>query len=401
MEKVVSLQKACTIGEFVVFLSVWVFMLLTPRGRRRCYWAKPDKLATDGLPGSNLGIFMPENRFAALVRCLAIGPEATEDDPFLPVRAFSEAIIKKMQTSIDPGMDIVPDESMIQCEGEMPGRMYVPRKPVEIGREYHAVADNETKIIINLEMVEGKERDRKKELVSEFGVATACTLRLTAPWKGTGRVVVADSWFAGVRTAEELYRRNGLYFIGMVKTGHKNFPRKLLWNKRGNMRGDLAAASCTTKDGIRLLAVNQNDFRHSQIIATCGTTLASKPRKARFSTTMPLVPRCDVTSHYYTRYPAVDLSNKSRQGSGCINQLWRSNKWEHCDFAGLFDFCIVNTYFHFTHFSGKVEATDSKQNPGYFRAILVRALQFNPHWREVLISLRTCAVLMMRACVHD
>ena len=45
---------------------------------------------------------------------------------------------------------------------------------------------------------------------------------------GTGRIVVGDSWFGSVKTCIQLLKLNGLYFIGLVKTAHKGYPKEKL-----------------------------------------------------------------------------------------------------------------------------------------------------------------------------
>lgn len=54
---------------------------------------------------------------------------------------------------------------------------------------------------------------------------------LVMPWAKTNRLVVADSYFASVQAAEELFKV-GLRFTGVVKTATKRFPVLLfkVWN---------------------------------------------------------------------------------------------------------------------------------------------------------------------------
>ena len=46
---------------------------------------------------------------------------------------------------------------------------------------------------------------------------------VVSPWFGSHRIVCADSYFASVGTAKGLYK-NGLRFIGVIKTATKGFP---------------------------------------------------------------------------------------------------------------------------------------------------------------------------------
>ena len=57
------------------------------------------------------------------------------------------------------------------------------------------------------------------------------TLRLCKPYKGSGRVVIADSFFGNCQTVEWLMDELGLYSILAIKTGHRGFPKKHLINK--------------------------------------------------------------------------------------------------------------------------------------------------------------------------
>lgn len=102
---------------------------------------------------------------------------------------------------------------------------YLPRKPTPYGIELKVTADGKWHIILSLEVVEGKELDAAKKFRNEVGATVACTLRLTEPWKGSGRIVIGDSWFGSCNTAEWLMDVNGLYSILAVKTGHKGFPK--------------------------------------------------------------------------------------------------------------------------------------------------------------------------------
>jgi len=288
------------------------------------------------LPGDDFGKYMSLNRF----KCLRCGPPATDADPFLPIRAFAEAVAKKAMESIVPGAVITIDESMGQYTGNnMPGQMVVPRKPIPVGREYHTACDVESGICIAMEMVEGQALDRQKEFVTALGVTTATTLRLTQPWWGTGRIFIGDSWFASVKTAMEMKKR-GCDFVGQVKTAHSGFPVKLLHDSRGGAKGDLASAVCE-KDGIKLLAINQNDHNQQQIIATCSTTLPGKPRNARFSQSMPQVPRCQAVALYYSAFNAVDMFNSARHGSHCLNLSIVSHDWAKVDFFILLDLLLL------------------------------------------------------------
>ena len=120
---------------------------------------------------------------------------------------------------------LVVDESMIQWAAECGAHLtYLPRKPTPLGIGIKCMVDHTSGIMLCADLLEGKGIDNKKEFVAEYGVATATTLRLVAPYFGSARVVIADSWFGSYKGAVAL-RQKGLFSIMNVKTGHKKFPR--------------------------------------------------------------------------------------------------------------------------------------------------------------------------------
>ena len=66
------------------------------------------------------------------------------------------------------------------------------------------------------------------------------TLRILEQWFSSGRLVVGDSWFSSVRMCMELMKR-GLYFTGIVKTAHREYPKIHFQTKafdQSTQRGD-------------------------------------------------------------------------------------------------------------------------------------------------------------------
>lgn len=120
---------------------------------------------------------------------------------------------------------------MIQWEGASPQHQsYVPRKPHSLGFMIKTICDASTRILLNIDIVEGAELDANKKYNSLWGKSTGCTLRLAEPWFGTWRTLVGDSWFASVNTALACVS-NGLHFVGNVKTGHKHYPKATMKEK--------------------------------------------------------------------------------------------------------------------------------------------------------------------------
>jgi hypothetical protein len=153
---------------------------------------------------------------------------------------------------------------------------------------FKTAADASSNILLNFEAVEGAEIDRKKKWVDDFKATTACTCRLMEPWKGTGRVCVADSWFGSTRTVEELAEL-GLYAVMSVKKGSKDFPKKKLKDLMKN-RGDTAWYKNTFQLGVEgdgeevtMYAAAHMDKKPLLLCATTGTSLEGVGRDRHFA----------------------------------------------------------------------------------------------------------------------
>ena len=111
-----------------------------------------------------------------------------------------------------PGMYLFPDETMVFWSGAGELHMtYLPRKPTPYGIMMKTLCDGDSKIMLAAEVPESKEVMAKKEYRSITGASCATSLRLTKYWAGSGRTVVADSWFGSCNTAEHLMDVHGLH----------------------------------------------------------------------------------------------------------------------------------------------------------------------------------------------
>jgi Transposase IS4 len=102
-------------------------------------------------------------------------------------------------------------------------------------------------------------------------------MELVRPIANTDQVVVADSYFASIQAARELYRM-GLQFIGTGKTATNQFPmnyfqRVILPGGKGDHKSLLAKDPTT---GVSLLAFVWADRDRRFFISTCLSTAPGK-----------------------------------------------------------------------------------------------------------------------------
>ena len=215
------------------------------------------------------------------------------------------------------------------------GKMKIQRKPRPIGVEIKGLADGKTKIILNIEKHEAKEKMQNKDFVNELGATTACSLRLTKPYWGTGRTVIADAWFGSVKCAIQL-RNRGLYSIMVVKNNSMYFPNSLLekilettqqvdekkegskitkelqgtLQERNLKRGEWVSAVCKMDNNYDL-ASRLKDLKEKKLICMAGTSSEDTPR---ITLSGKEVSRPNVGVEYANSSAAVDIYNHVRTG---------------------------------------------------------------------------------------
>ena len=154
-------------------------------------------------------------------------PPDHSDNPWYMAHSFIHVFNQRRRGVVEPGTECIVDASMGMWktffkntpEG-IPSLHKIARKPQGIGIEYKNVADAETGIILHLEIQEAADIMAKKAYCDRYLKSVALVLRLTEMLHGSG-----DSAFASVACCTALLEQ-GLYFSGLWKTAHKEFPKK-------------------------------------------------------------------------------------------------------------------------------------------------------------------------------
>ena len=147
---------------------------------------------------------------------------------FGKMRGWLELCNKLWNNAWNPGWVLTIDATMVQWAGiSEPILIYIFRKPTPLGYMLKTIVDATSGVLLAAEIVEGKDIDKLKPYFDQYGHTTSVTLRLSKPWWGTSRVIVADAWFGSYKLASALMAR-GLYLVGNVKNNRKNFPKDLI-----------------------------------------------------------------------------------------------------------------------------------------------------------------------------
>ena len=174
---------------------------------------------------------------------------------------------------------------------------------------------------------------------------------------GSGSVVCADSAFASVRSAVHLHRK-GLYFLGLVKTASRCFPKEFLESYPLQGRGDHVAVT-SKMDGVNLIGCAWNDNKRKLIVGTCGTTLPGNPHEKKrwrvnqagqVETYYKQVKRPKIVELYFSGAPAVDIHNHYRQGGLGLERSFQTQVWwmrVFCTILGMIETDAYVAYIRF------------------------------------------------------
>lgn len=180
---------------------------------------------------------------------------------------------------------------------------------------------------------------KSQEYHHQLGATAACSVRMAEatvhcgqPGDTTSRNLFAgDSWFASVKTAEEIYTR-GSEFIGPVKTAKKLFPIKEIERIMKNWpRGTHVVLEGQGLKETPLLAIGYkyNARKCLSFIATknAGKTTLGRPYRARFTdkhdnVEWQEVDRPEVLADYFLCSNAVDKHNHARQSLLKLETHW-------------------------------------------------------------------------------
>ena len=371
--------KEITVGEFLTWLGIRFFQETLRLSSINDYWGSN---SCGAFPAIDMTKFMHRSRFFAINRVLQLSDASNDEDQVL---MFIEKLNATFQSALRPGHNLTVDESMIASwHHNLLGRKKIKRKPRPVGVEIKNLCDSKTMINLVLEKNESKVNMAEKEYHREFGATTACTLRLTRPYHGTGRTVYGDSWFGSVKTCQQL-KNHGLFSTLIVKTAHINFPLEMLRGEGELTRGQYKSCINPTED---LIAVRYQDSKEKLLVSSCATTLPG-PAKVKISSRTGLkkvIPRPKVFHDYCNNAGSIDIYNHVRTGSVGLEDTWKTHSGKIVQFAGLLGFVETNAFLAKKHFCC-VESSDRNCH-NTFRKNLSNQLLYNTIDSEQKVWLR-------------
>ena len=246
-----------TKGELLRFFGYMLALTLNSVLPLDKMWRKTSPPNSTAPPPAMGRFGMSQGRFNKIKSKLRFGPSdqaSFEENKWCHLDPMVDAFNAAMKMCIIAGWLLAPDESMFAWLGQVglmdilkaPYRIFLRRKPEPLGLEIKNIGDAQCGAILHMELTKGKADLIKPKYYQKNVVGACCatTLRLSEPWFGTKRVVMGDSWFASVLTAEKMYEK-GLFFVGDVKTGSVRFPKDALFKATAADNGAWATMHST------------------------------------------------------------------------------------------------------------------------------------------------------------
>jgi hypothetical protein len=276
---------------------------------------------------------------------------------------------------VTPGAILVEDESMCGWSGlderytlkGMPHITNIMGKPVDRGAELKNTVDGQSGVMIYIELHEEKKRQHSKEFHDMVGETCAVGMRLVKNWFGSGRTVIADSWFSSVKLLIQLADR-GLHFMGLVKQNHALFPKHHLatWGEgkldgEAPVRGDSILYSSPIDENSKMYALGYKSHKPKYILSNRGTTLPAPDLVLTRHKIKEVNGVCELDERSYSikvpqmvhmffeYFNAVDSHNQLRQGSLAMERNWLTHTWWHRVFATILGITVVDAYKAYKH----------------------------------------------------
>eukprot|EP00977_Amphora_coffeiformis_P016005 scaffold4849_cov153-Amphora_coffeaeformis.AAC.1 len=216
---------------------------------------------------------------------------------------------------------------------------------------------------------------------SELNHRTKIIKYLVVPWARTHRVVVADSYFASVMTAKELYKM-GLRFIGVVKTATKDTPWDYCLQVSSVVEdsGNLSSTLVTRTQVTLILAFAWVDRNRRYFISSVSNLWEVAPIERHRMRQVDLAPNAEpervylsirqpnASKLYYDNCGRIDQHNRVRQADLKIEHKYGTNDWSLRVNLSLFSVCVVDSYHLYTN------ATGDKESPHAFFSALAEEL---------------------------
>ena len=333
---------------------------------------------------------MARRRFDDLWKCIRWSNQPSERPDGMTseqyrwrlVDDFVDKFNEHRAAAFQPSELLCVDESISRWYGKgghwinrgLPMYVAIDRKP-ENGCEIQTAACGRSGIVIRLKLVKNSEEEDHQQQVTEESAADEQTLlhgasvmkELVLPWLHTDRIVCGDSYFASVPAAQML-SRNGMRFIGVVKTATRQFPMAYLSRVELQDRGDRKGLVARGDDGqSSLLAFVWMDRQRRYFISTASSldvgipytrlrwrqvdeSPNAEPTRVELTVSQPKAAQI-----YHDACAMVDRHNRHRQDTLGLEVKLGTHNWGLRVNLSIFGMIVVDTWLAYSQCTGATE----------------------------------------------
>ncbi len=191
----------------------------------------------------------------------------------------------------------------------------------------------------------------------QWGHTTATTLRLTEPYWGKKKILIADAWFGGLRCCYALLALGGIRSVMNVKVNSKGYPKKVM-KEHAKKRGDTYSMKVKVEEE-EIFASVHVDKAPMFLVHTAESMLQGPERKRNFlvyDKEKQQNVRCKYTLEqpqchavYRGNFWAVDRFNNLALGPTSIQYCVRTLDWRKRMFFALLAMSVTNAYLATVH----------------------------------------------------
>ena len=226
---------------------------------------------------------MARNRFIVIMKFLRFDYKQTRSHRLATDKL---ALISTVWYSFDgnylrhykPGANITVDEQLFPAKARCRFMQYMPNKPDKFGTKFWMAADEQAKYMLHSFPYLGKDDSRPAGTT----LGEHVVLRITKPYRKTGRNVTTDNFFTWVNLAKTL-RQEGISIVGTVNCIRKEIPQKIK-----KMKEDLYVTKVFKHDGCTLTVYQAKTTKNVLSLSTMHATVdtgddrKSKPETVKF-----------------------------------------------------------------------------------------------------------------------
>ena len=370
-------MKLISSSEYWVFLGILLTGAVVGYGQgSRLWWPEDIGVVQKSF---DIAEYMLEYRFKEIksrfLYAFASDSHKESGDPWHAIIQWIHEFEQSRSEVICGSGIFVFDESMSAFRprttknGNLPHLSWIMRKPEPLGTEFKSVSEAVTGVMMALEITRSKDDhtdEKYDDIVPKLGVSTKVSLRLAEPCMkahtntASKAIFLGDSWFGNVPTVVNMKNKLNAHFIGVVKTGHKRYPKKWIETTMQDWpSGTHIVLESQDIDGQTVIAMGYKYNTRNTIffISSKGAahTMPGIPYSAEFirsTDAHPVVrkvPRPYLASLYFENNNCIDKHNHARQYELAVEKAWVTQDGYFRIFSTILGMCVTDAWKAYKH----------------------------------------------------